>query len=149
MLASTPGDHPTPLRIHLLKAAIPNRRTAGLAIGLVVAVAVMIPSMAIAQCDEIEYGWTQTFDGHDREGAAVAFGPSGGVVIAAAFTGTVDFDPTDSVDERTSNGDSDIFVTSLGGDGEYQWTYTADMNGDGLVDPLDVGFILARFGPCP
>ena len=24
----------------------------------------------------------------------------------------------------------------------------ADMNGDGLVDPLDVGFILARFGAC-
>ena len=26
---------------------------------------------------------------------------------------------------------------------------SADQNGDGLVDPLDVGFVLARFGPCP
>ena len=25
----------------------------------------------------------------------------------------------------------------------------ADQNGDGLVDPLDVGFVLARFGECP
>jgi len=24
----------------------------------------------------------------------------------------------------------------------------ADQNGDGLVDPLDVGFVLARFGTC-
>ena len=25
----------------------------------------------------------------------------------------------------------------------------ADANGDGIVDPLDVGFVLARFGQCP
>ena len=24
-----------------------------------------------------------------------------------------------------------------------------DANGDGLVVPLDLGFVLARFGPCP
>lgn len=25
----------------------------------------------------------------------------------------------------------------------------ADLNGDGLVDPLDTGFVLARSGECP
>lgn len=52
-----------------------GQRTAPLAIGLMLAVAAMNPSRAIAQCDEIEYGWTQTFAGGSSNGDVVAFSP--------------------------------------------------------------------------
>ena len=41
----------------------------------------------------------------------------------------------------TQNGDSDIFVNII-------TDCDGDTNGDGIVDPLDAGFVLARFG-CP
>lgn len=69
--------------------------------------------------------WTRTFGGSEGDlGQGVSFDSTGSVVITGYFESTVDFDPTDGVDERESNGLDDIFITKLNADGSYAWTAT-------------------------
>lgn len=72
------------------------------------------------------YAWTRTYDPWlSVQGGPIAVGPDGGAVIGGAFRYTVDFDPTDEEDLRTSVGEtSDLFVTKVYTDGSYAWTYT-------------------------
>jgi hypothetical protein len=72
------------------------------------------------------YAWTRTYDpGLGVQGGPIAVDADGAAVITGAFMGTIDFDPTDGVDLRSSLGDSeDVFVTKVHGDGAYAWTYT-------------------------
>ncbi|MCH7702488.1 MAG: hypothetical protein IID37_12455 [Planctomycetes bacterium] len=91
------------------------------------------------------YGWTRTFGGiDDDDGIEIATGPDGQLVLTGTFTGTVNFDPDGEGDEHTSNGSLDVFVTTF--ECADQLPCDGDANGDGLVDPLDSGFVLARFG---
>ena len=48
---------------------------------------------------------------------SVALGGSSNVYVAGPFSGTVDFDPGSGTEERTSNGDTDVFILKLGPDG--------------------------------
>ena len=78
-----------------------------------------------ASADELEFVWARSFGGTNFDnGLGAAVYPSGDAVIVGYFRDTVDFDPTTGVDERTSNGHFDVFVTKLGADGSYQWTAT-------------------------
>src|SRR3569832_1180171 len=79
------------------------------------------------------YGWTRTYNwartygpGNGDEGYGLAVDSRGGVYIAGAFYGTRDFDPGAGVDQRTSLGNKDIFITHLKRDGSYGWTATKD-----------------------
>jgi len=82
--------------------------------------------------DALSYGWTATLGSSGDEAvAAVAVDDSGNVYLAGWYEGTVDFDPGVGTDARVSNGSRDIFVTRLGADGSYGWTWTA---GGDLVD---------------
>ncbi len=77
------------------------------------------------------YGWTQTVGGTDfDEGYSIVADNNGNVYIAGDFRGTVDFDPTDGIDSRTSNGGFDIFVSQYQTDGSYGWTQTVGGAGD-------------------
>ncbi len=72
-----------------------------------------------------EYLWTRTIGGVDREEVnTVAIDEEGNLYICGFFFGRVDFDPTDGVDERSSLGSADIFLTALRTDGSYRWTRT-------------------------
>jgi Ca2+-binding RTX toxin-like protein len=72
-----------------------------------------------------QYLWAATFGGADNDrGNSVATDASGNVITAGTFRGTVDFDPGPSVDNRTSNGSSDVFVSKLDGDGDLVWVRT-------------------------
>jgi len=71
------------------------------------------------------YLWTQTWGGIEGDYAfTVATDLNGNVYIGGQFSDTVDFDPTDGEDIRTSNGKADMYLTSLGPDGAYRWTRT-------------------------
>jgi hypothetical protein len=71
------------------------------------------------------YQGAQTFGGPSTDGAYdISAGSTGEVAIAGYFWETVDFDPSEGVDEHTSAGQSDLFVTRLRSDGSYRWTQT-------------------------
>lgn len=79
----------------------------------------------VALAPDGTYRWGATFGGPDSDYApGVAVDPEGAVFVSGSFEETVDFDPTAGVDNRTSNGDGDVFITKLGADGSYRWTAT-------------------------
>ncbi len=77
------------------------------------------------------YQWTKTMGGigSDR-GFSITTDLSGNIHVTGSFSGTVDFDPSEEVDNRTSVGNADIFLTKFSPNGSYQWTRT--MGGVGL-----------------
>jgi len=85
---------------------------------------VLAHESANAECDFVRYGWTQRMGGGAK---CVVTGPTNEIFLAGIFLGTVDFDPSEGVDERESvtHFESDIFVTRVRADGDYSWTYTA------------------------
>ncbi len=97
------------------------------------------------------YLWTKTIGGNDWDGAeAIAVDSKGDIYIAGGFNSTVDFNPTDGVDEHTSNGITDIFITKFNFSGVYQWTKTLgspnyDMIEDIIVDSDDNVLVVGSF----
>ncbi|XLQ20062.1 MAG: hypothetical protein ACKUBY_05790 [Candidatus Moraniibacteriota bacterium] len=93
------------------------------------------------------YGWTRTFGGvQDGSANSLAVDSFGGVFSTGSFTGVFDFDASGSVDNHTSNGSNDVFLTRYNADGTYGWTRTfgatnqdrgfgnvIDINGDILI----------------
>jgi hypothetical protein len=73
------------------------------------------------------YGWTRTVGAIGFDAAeALALDAAGNVFWAGFFEGSVDFNPDPvAADVRTATGSRDIFVTRLGPDGSYGWTWTA------------------------
>ncbi|MCP4710550.1 MAG: hypothetical protein GY869_18150 [Planctomycetes bacterium] len=71
------------------------------------------------------YGWARTFGGDYFDfGQSVTVSSMGSVLVTGYFWGTVDFDSSEEVDEHTSNGAFDVFVSKLNADGSYVWTAT-------------------------
>lgn len=79
-----------------------------------------------------DFLWTRVFgaSGSDR-GLGVAVDSLGNVLATGAFQYTVDFDAAIGTGEHTSNGEYDVFVTKLAGNGDCVWTRT--MGGGGSV----------------
>lgn len=94
------------------------------------------------------YGWTRSYDwaraysgpDYGDAGYGMAVDSRGGVYITGSFRGTRDFDPSAGVDQRTSVGNKDIFITHLKRDGSYGWTAAVGGPGD------DVGRSIALNG---
>jgi len=76
--------------------------------------------------DSTHGGWARTWGGDITDGAAgVCADLYGNVYVVGYYNGTVDFDPTDGVDEHTSASDSaDAYLTKYDSQGNYQWTLT-------------------------
>jgi hypothetical protein len=72
------------------------------------------------------YAWAYTVGSAatTNEASGVAIDPFGRIVVAGTFGDTVDFDPTEGIDEHTSEGAYSGFVTWLGSDGTYLSTIT-------------------------
>lgn len=71
------------------------------------------------------YLWAATVDGEVRDfGRFLSLDSAGAVYLSAGFQGTVDFDPGVGVDNRTSAGDSDIFIWKLDAGGNLVWVHT-------------------------
>ena len=71
------------------------------------------------------YLWARTWGGvGDDSGGSVATDSSGKVYVAGGFQATVDFDPGSGVDNHTSNGDCDSFLSKFDGSGNFLWART-------------------------
>ena len=69
-------------------------------------------------CDG-NYEWTRTWG--TASNSSVSLNESGNIFVAGAFSGTVDFDPSPSVYEITSNGECDAYLSSFDTDGNFYW----------------------------
>ena len=57
-------------------------------------------------------------------GTGIEVDPDGSILITGVFTETVDFDPGEGIEERTSTGSEDIFALKLDADGQFLWVFT-------------------------
>ena len=70
-------------------------------------------------------GWARTWGGSwDDVGRGVAVDDSGNVYVTGEFDATDDFDPGSGVDNHTSNGSSDVFLSKFDSSGTFQWART-------------------------
>ncbi len=73
----------------------------------------------------VESGQTMTWGGSDSDSAyAVALDESGNLFVTGFFSGTVDFDPTVAVAERTALNSSSAFLAKFDLKGAFQWVTT-------------------------
>jgi hypothetical protein len=71
------------------------------------------------------YQWTKTFGGTNSDYCqSLMVDGENNIYMAGHFIGTVDFDTGSGVDEKTSNGAYDVFITKYSSSGNYQWTKT-------------------------
>ncbi|GAB4278282.1 MAG: hypothetical protein Fur0025_04730 [Oscillatoriaceae cyanobacterium] len=71
------------------------------------------------------YASAQNFGGTLSEvNEDITVDSSGNTYITGHFYGTVDFDPTGNVDNKTAAGNNDVFITKLDPSGNYLWTRT-------------------------
>lgn len=85
--------------------------------------------------------WAKQFGGNGvNRGVAVLPDASGNVYVAGYFDGTVDFDPGPATYNITSNGQYDIFIVKLDGNGNLIWAKTvgASQSDLGYAATLDV-----------
>ncbi len=78
--------------------------------------------------NEGSYRWTRVIHGPTSDNYLIAYGVSttntGEIYISGGFKGTVDFDPSGTVDNHQSNGYEDAFVSQYSANGTYLWTRT-------------------------
>jgi len=68
------------------------------------------------------FEWVSVWGGSSFEtGWDVVLDPTGNVFVTGCFSGTVDFDPTPQVDELSSNGQQDSYLSKYNSSGVYQW----------------------------
>ncbi|QQS58667.1 hypothetical protein IPN35_03630 [Candidatus Peregrinibacteria bacterium] len=68
--------------------------------------------------------WNETYGSGEHDfvsSISVTQDVNGYVYLTGGFSGTIDFDPTGGIDEKTSEGTSDIFLIKLANDGSYVW----------------------------
>ncbi|MGW8185212.1 MAG: Ig-like domain-containing protein [Candidatus Moraniibacteriota bacterium] len=100
------------------------------------------------------YGWTRTFGGTgwERTYGAMDLSADGDIFVTGRFEGTVNFDGTGGIDNHTSNGGDDIYVTKYNADGSYGWTRTFGGSSDYddgstvAVDSLENVFVVGYYG---
>jgi len=102
-----------------------------------------------------EFQWARTWGGtgYNDTGYGIAVDAGGNAYITGYFDGTADFDPGPGVDEHTAKGLTDIFLTKLDSNGEFQWARTwggEDFYGDGghgaAIDGSSCIYIAGSFG---
>lgn len=97
------------------------------------------------------YGGTMTIGGiYDETPNGISVDPCGNIYITGEFTGTVDFNPLTAVDEKTSIGSHNIFLTRINANKEYNWTKifnasTAIFSGNISTDTEGNIFISGQF----
>ncbi len=85
--------------------------------------------------------WAKTWGGGSVDrGYFVASDGSGNVYVTGYFSFTVDFDPGSGVDNHTSNGSYDVFLSKIDSSGSFLWAKTWGGSG------IDIGYSVAPDG---
>jgi hypothetical protein len=72
-----------------------------------------------------DFIWARTWGGVDEDQAwSVAIDTSGNACVTGKFRDTVDFDPGSGVDDYTSNGSWDVYLTKFDSGGDFIWART-------------------------
>ncbi|MGD1847256.1 MAG: T9SS type A sorting domain-containing protein [Salibacteraceae bacterium] len=85
--------------------------------------------------------WTKTLGGTASDGVmSITVNQQQEVIVAGFFRETVDFDPGQSIQNRSSKGGIDMFILGLNANGDYKWVYTEGGSGNDyptslLLDP--------------
>ncbi|MEK6676522.1 MAG: hypothetical protein AABZ47_12830 [Planctomycetota bacterium] len=105
---------------------------------------------ATDECAVLRYAWSVPSPGYSA--GALAVDTEGNWYRGGEYVGEVDFDPSDGVDIRTSitNDQGDLFVSKLGPNSEYYWTYSvgsplSESAGDIAIDPQGNVFVGGAF----
>lgn len=99
----------------------------------------------------IPKGWARTWGGTElTEGFSIAIDGSGNAYITGYFQGTVDFDPGPGLDNHTSNGDDDVFLSKFDPNGNFIWSRSwggleLDMGYAVAVDGSGNAYVTGRF----
>lgn len=81
-----------------------------------------------------------TGDANNDIGYKIIVDESGNFYVTGSFEGTVDFDPSGGVSNKTSNGSTDIFIVKYNSNGDLVWIQSiGGGNGD---EPTDLDFDL-------
>jgi len=103
---------------------------------------------------EGNYLFSRTIGGGEGEGAGLiglSVTSDDDIIVCGNFQGTIDFDPSGAVDNKTSKGSWDIYVSKFNNDGTYVSTVTFggtgyDANWDGMdIDANDNVYIPGDF----
>ncbi len=71
------------------------------------------------------FEWARIWGGSGWDyGDGVAVDGLGNIYVAGSFWATVDFDPDGGIDEYTSNGYSDVFLSKFDSSGNFDWVRT-------------------------
>ena len=98
-----------------------------------------------------EFLWARTWGGADEDDAySVAIDASGNPYVAGSFAGTVDFDPGGGVDDLTSSGADDAFLSKFDGSGDFLCVLTwggadSDDAQSIAIDPSGNAFVAGCF----
>jgi len=98
-----------------------------------------------------DFVWARTWGSTGMEiSYSVGFDSNDDVFVVGYFSSTVDFDPGAGVDNHTTNGSTDSFLTKLDSDGNYEWARTwggssLDMANCVFVDTSDNIYIGGYF----
>ncbi|MGJ8661786.1 MAG: SBBP repeat-containing protein, partial [Bacteroidota bacterium] len=85
------------------------------------------------------FEWAKTFGGAINDGAySTKVDSAGNIYTSGFFGGTVDFDPGPGLNNRTSVGGFDVFVTKMGPLGNFIWARTFGGNSTDEGYSLDV-----------
>ncbi|MFN8116599.1 MAG: T9SS type A sorting domain-containing protein [Bacteroidia bacterium] len=75
--------------------------------------------------------FSQSYDAANE----IATDPSGNIIVAGYFNGTVDFDPSIFVSSLTSAGNDDVFIAKYNSNGNLQWVkQLGNTNQDNVTD---------------
>ena len=93
-----------------------------------------------------DFEWEKTWDGSNCDWN-LNRGPNiidkgSYTYVSGMFTGTVDFDPGSGIDEHSSNGSDDIFLSKFSYDGNHIWTNTWG----GTDEDISAGVAIDRLG---
>jgi len=90
------------------------------------------------------YGWTQTIS-DPASGSSlstndnlISVDAEGNIYLSGYFSGTIDFDPSTGIDNRTSSGPRSIFISRINADGAYSWTRTMGSPNSWVNSPMPV-----------
>jgi hypothetical protein len=71
------------------------------------------------------FQWVQTWGGTSyEEGMGIDIDNSGNIYVSGRFLETCDFDPGPGINNHTSNGGNDAFVSKFSSGGSFQWAKT-------------------------
>ncbi len=80
------------------------------------------------------FQWVKTFGSSSNDlGGSLLVDDIGNLYVTGCFQGTLDFDPSTLVSNKTSNGDKDAFIQKLSAAGNFQWVQTFGGPGDDLI----------------